>query len=176
MKKIIVSSKNPVKLNSTLEAFKTFFKSDDFEVIGVSAKSDVSDQPMTEDETVFGAKNRMENAFKDNPNADYWVGIEGGVDKIGDEMVTFAWVFIKSKEMIGKARSSTFFLPKKIARLVEEGHELGDADDIVFGKSNSKQQNGAIGLLTGDVITRTSAYTQTIILALIPLKNINLYT
>jgi non-canonical (house-cleaning) NTP pyrophosphatase len=40
--------------------------------------------------------------------------------------------------------------------LVESGKELGDADDIVFGKSNSKQQNGAVGILTHDIITRTA--------------------
>jgi len=64
---------------------------------------------------------------------------------------------------------------EKIARLVEEGKELGDADDIVFGQSKSKQKNGTVGNLTGDVITRSTYYSETVVLALVPFKNPNLY-
>jgi non-canonical (house-cleaning) NTP pyrophosphatase len=48
--------------------------------------------------------------------------------------------------------------------------ELGDADDAVFGRSNSKQANGSIGLLTDDALTRTEYYVQAVIMALIPFK------
>jgi non-canonical (house-cleaning) NTP pyrophosphatase len=53
--------------------------------------------------------------------------------------------------------------------------ELGDADDVVFGRTNSKQENGAVGLLTENVIDRTAYYVQALILALIPFKNSVLY-
>ncbi|MEA2092741.1 MAG: DUF84 family protein, partial [Patescibacteria group bacterium] len=55
------------------------------------------------------------------------------------------------------------------------GKELGEADDIVFQRNNSKQENGAVGILTGDVVDRTKCYTEAVILALIPFKNVNLY-
>ena len=58
----------------------------------------------------------------------------------------------------------------QVRELVEQGLELGDADDLVFGESNSKQQNGAVGLLTDNVETRTSLYEQAVVLALIPFK------
>lgn len=173
--KIIVSSKNPVKVNATLEGFQKVFQKQTFEVEGVSVQSDVSDQPMSEEETFNGALNRAENACKDFPDADFWVGIEGGIEKKGSEMMTFAWVYIKSKELVGKGRSASFFLPPKIVSLINEGKELGDADDIVFGKSNSKQKNGAVGILTGDLITRKSLYIPAVIMALIPFKNGSLY-
>jgi len=70
----------------------------------------------------------------------------------------------------GKARSGSFVLPKQIAALVAEGLELGDADDRVFGQTNSKQKNGSIGLLTGDVITRASYYAPVVSMALIPFR------
>ena len=54
---------------------------------------------------------------------------------------------------------------------MRQGIELGHADDQVFGRSNSKQQNGSVGLLTGDVVDRTAYYVQAVILALIPFKN-----
>jgi non-canonical (house-cleaning) NTP pyrophosphatase len=53
--------------------------------------------------------------------------------------------------------------------------ELGDADDEIFGASNSKQQNGAVGLLTENAVTRTTLYEQAVIMALIPFKNPELY-
>jgi non-canonical (house-cleaning) NTP pyrophosphatase len=52
---------------------------------------------------------------------------------------------------------------------------LGEADDIVFGRSNSKQDNGAVGLLTDNVIDRAQLYEHAMILALIPFKNELLY-
>jgi inosine/xanthosine triphosphatase len=47
-----------------------------------------------------------------------------------------------------KAQSAVCQLPPKVIALVQQGMELGDADDIVFGQTNSKQQMGAMGLLT----------------------------
>jgi non-canonical (house-cleaning) NTP pyrophosphatase len=58
---------------------------------------------------------------------------------------------------------------------VRQGMELGDADDAVFGRSNSKQANGAVGILTGNVIDRAELYEQAVVLALIPFKNPELY-
>ncbi len=46
----------------------------------------------------------------------------------------------------------------------------------LFKKQNSKQQNGAVGLLTNDLITRETLYHQAVILALIPFLNQALYS
>ncbi|MEA2092675.1 MAG: DUF84 family protein, partial [Patescibacteria group bacterium] len=59
-------------------------------------------------------------------------------------------------------------MKKVIIELIKEGKELGEADDIVFQRNNSKQENGAVGILTGDVVDRTKCYTEAVILALIP--------
>ena len=62
-----------------------------------------------------------------------------------------------------------------MADLVRGGLELGEADDLVFRTSNSKRRNGAVGLLTGDVITRAGLYTPAVQLALIPFIRPELY-
>lgn len=172
---VIVTSKNPVKLEATKQAFKQVFGDEEIQFEVVSVPSGVSDQPMSEAETIEGARNRASNAKKQTPDADYWVGIEGGVQTLNNEMLTYAWIYVLGKELEGKARSASFYLPQQIKALVESGKELGDADDIVFGKSNSKQQNGAVGILTHDIITRTALYIPAIVLALIPFKNEELY-
>lgn len=146
-----------------------------FSFAGESFPSGVPDQPLTDAQTLQGALNRADNAFNKYVQADYWVGIEGGVEKINSEMEVFAWVVIKSSLQTGKARTASFFLPTQIAKLVDEGKELGEADDIVFGHTNSKQKMGAVGLLTDNIIDRTKYYTEAVVLALIPFKNFNYY-
>jgi non-canonical (house-cleaning) NTP pyrophosphatase len=60
MKKVIIASRNPVKINATQKAFENVF-SDRFDFEGVSADSLVSDQPMSNKETLEGATNRLKN-------------------------------------------------------------------------------------------------------------------
>jgi inosine/xanthosine triphosphatase len=103
------------------------------------------------------------------------VGVEGGCDMLAGEMVSFAWIVVYSTDRVGSSRTAHFQLPDAVRHLVEAGLELGDADDRVFGKENSKQKNGAVGLLTGDVVTRTTLYEQAVILALIPFRQSDLY-
>ena len=176
MKKVIVASTNPVKNESVQIGFAKMFPDENFDVQGVSAPSDVSDQPMSSDETLIGATNRAENVSKLKTDADYWVGVEGGVEDANEELEVFAWVVVKARDgKVGKGKTGSFFLPQKIAELVRQGMELGEADDIVFGRTNSKQANGAIGILTDDVVTRTTYYVPAVIMALIPFKNETLY-
>ena len=46
MKKVIIASKNPVKINATKTAFEDVF-TDGFEFEGISTDSLVSDQPLS---------------------------------------------------------------------------------------------------------------------------------
>ena len=175
-KKIVLASKNPVKMRAALTGFQKMFPDVPFEIEGVSVASGVSDQPMSDIETLHGARRRVENAQTEYPDADFWIGIEGGIEEKHHEMEAFAWIVVHDKDGgVGKGRTGSFFLPPQVAALVREGKELGDADDIVFGKTNSKQENGAVGLLTDNVIHRAGYYTETVVLALIPFKNRHLY-
>jgi inosine/xanthosine triphosphatase len=176
MKKVIVASTNPVKIEAAQIGFDRMFPDESFDVQGASAPSEVSAQPMSSDETLLGATNRAENASKFVTDADYWIGIEGGIENVNEELEVFAWVVVKAANgKIGKGKTGSFFLPQKIAELVRQGVELGEADDIVFGRKNSKQANGAIGILTDDALTRTTYYEPAVIMALIPFKNLTLY-
>jgi non-canonical (house-cleaning) NTP pyrophosphatase len=90
-------------------------------------------------------------------------------------MLAFAWIVVRSRDRLSKGRSGAFCLPPAIADLVRQGKELGEADDVIFGQSNSKQAAGAVGLLTNNVIDRAGLYEHAMILALIPFKNEALY-
>jgi inosine/xanthosine triphosphatase len=175
LKKVVVASLNPVKRNAALAGLQRMFPAGKFSVEVVSVPSGVADQPMSDSETLEGALNRVNNARESMPEADFWIGIEGGVAYIGGELTAFAWVVVRSKELLGKARSGAFFLPQAVTELVEQGIELGTADDMVFQKTNSKQQGGAIGILTANALDRQQLYEQAVMLALVPFKNEQLY-
>ena len=174
MTKIIIASTNPVKIEAVEDAFDKVFSKDKFEIEGVDVESNVSDQPMSDSETHQGALNRANNAREQHPEADFWVGIEGGVEATETTMDAFAWVVVLSENNAGQSRTATFTLPDEIVELVRDGVELGEADDRVFNRQNSKKKNGAVGILTEDLIDRTSYYEHAVILALIPFLNTKL--
>lgn len=174
MIKVLVASKNPVKISAVEEGLSALMN-ENLELKGVSVESGVSDQPMSDKETMCGAANRVENAKAQFPGFDFYVGVEGGVEDSPLGLMAFAWIVISGNGTTGQARTAGFFLPPKVAQLVHEGYELGDADDIVFSKQNSKQQNGAVGLLTRDSITRKTLYLPAVQMAFIPFLNPDLY-
>jgi inosine/xanthosine triphosphatase len=174
MIKIAVASRNPVKMDTVKDALSVFL-SEEVVLTGFAVESGVSDQPMSDAETLKGAKNRVENLRNQYSGYDFYVGIEGGVENSVTGLMAFAWIVISNGVTTGMARTAGFFLPPKVAELVHQGFELGDADDMVFAKQNSKQQNGAVGLLTNDAITRKSLYQPAVQMAFIPFLNPELY-
>jgi inosine/xanthosine triphosphatase len=172
---IVVASRNPVKLRATADGFRKLFPEHPFRLEAVSVASGVGHQPRSDEETLRGAEARAAGAARERPEADFWVGIEGGVSERGAEMMAFAWIVVRSPTRCGRSRTGTFTLPPKVAALVREGHELGAADDLVFGRTNSKRSDGAVGLLTGNVINRARYYEQSVILALVPFRNAGMY-
>lgn len=175
MKKIVVASKNPVKVNATRKAFEQVFPMETFEVIGVQVPSFVSDQPMSDKETLEGAVNRAENAKLSNKTADFWIGIEGGIVTNGIDMDAFGWMVVLTENRVSQTRSCTFPLPPYVAKAVLAGKELGHVNDEFFKMYNSKQGGGAVGSLTDNLVTRMDLYVQPLILALIPFSQPDLY-
>ena len=174
--KVLVSSNNPVKLEAVRLGFERVFPNRAFEIIPITVVSGVSDQPMTDAETLQGAKNRAKAARAARPEADFWAGLEGGAEAYDGRLSTFAWIYIIRPGGLGKCRTATHELPDEIGRLVARGMELGDADDFFYQTKNSKQLNGSVGLLTNDLFNRTSLYVEAVMLALIPFKNPQFYS
>ncbi|WP_047045651.1 inosine/xanthosine triphosphatase [Vibrio mexicanus] len=166
-KRVIIASLNPAKINAVKSAFQSVFPGQVFSFEGVSVPSGVADQPMTNDETYQGALNRVRNAKQNEPTADYYVGLEAGIE----ENVTFAWMVIESETHRGQSRSASLMLPPQVIKKLAHANELGDVMDEVFGTDNIKQKGGAISLLTQNQLTRSSVYHQALILALIPFSN-----
>jgi inosine/xanthosine triphosphatase len=170
--KVVVASHNPAKIRAVNDAFALQFSDETVELIPLSVDSGVSDQPMSDEETRHGARNRAHNACQLQPDADFWVGLEGGIETIDSQLMAFAWMTILGAgHQIGEARTVTLPLPPAVKTLVDQGLELGDANDQVFSTVNSKQQGGAFGLLTNGLYTREGVYTEALVIALVPFVN-----
>lgn len=167
MKKVIIASLNPAKIKAVQSAFSAVFPELDFCYQGVSVASDVADQPMSNKETKLGAENRVRNAQQAVTDADFYVGLEAGIE--GN--ATFAWMIIESNGLKGESRSASLLLPPIVIDKIHLGKELGDVMDEVYSTNNIKQKGGAIALLTNHQLTRSSVYHQALILALIPFTN-----
>jgi inosine/xanthosine triphosphatase len=153
-------------------------------VIGFNVPSSVPDQPFGDEETKLGAKNRAERAWiayqevNEGSKPDYSLGMEGGLvrselDELGMECL--AWIAVYNGEKFGFAKTASFELPRNMSRLINDGMELGAADDVIFKSTNSKQSVGTVGHLTNNVISRSLYYEQAVILAFIPFNWPELY-
>lgn len=170
--KIVVASNNPIKIGATEQAFCAQFSGQRIETISVDVDSGAGDQPTSDIATRQGARRRAENAQAVEPRADFWVGLEGGIELIDEQLMAFAWIAIRGANGgFSEARTTTLPLPPAVRELVDVGMELGKANDRVFATLNSKHGGGAFGLLSEGRYTRESIYAQTLTIALIPFVN-----
>jgi inosine/xanthosine triphosphatase len=137
----------------------------------VETPSGVSAQPVGDSETQRGALNRARVALS-LVEADFGVGLEGGVAEIDGVMYAMAWCAVVARDgRVGLASTGRCPLPEAVAALVRQGMELGPADDVVFGSQDSRLREGAVGLLTRGHIDRARFYAPAVTMALAPFLN-----
>lgn len=165
---VAVGSRNPVKLACVRAAVAQYWPGAQME--GVSVESGVAHQPRTAAEAFLGASNRARHALAAMPEATHGVGLEGGTIEDEHGMWAYAWIVIIGRDgRIGKGQTGRYLLPEGVARLIrEEGMELGEADDRFFGRTNSKHNEGAVGILSAGRLDRAQLYQQAVTMALIP--------
>lgn len=163
---IAVGSTNPVKINAVRQAFKKVWPAERWRVKGIIVPSGVSDQPLTDAESITGARCRAQLACR-KLNAGYGVGLEGGVQKVGDHWFDCGWIVVYRQDGIeGIGSTARMIVPPRMMQMIEKGNELGTVVDHFFGTQNAKQANGHFGLMTNNAITRTSGYVDGVIMAL----------
>ena len=185
---LAVGSRNPVKKEAAetglLNALRRFPPLAGWQIelqcSAYDVVSEVSEQPVGDNETRLGACNRAKHAYvafkaEHGRAANYSIGLEGGVYDDGNEMLCGAWMAVFDGTTWGCSKSAVFVLPNKISALVRGGMELGAADDFFFGSVNSKQKGGTVGKLTRGGITRVAYYVPAVELACVPLLWPDLY-
>lgn len=155
---VAVGSLNPIKVGAVRAVLERCTGA--VEIRGVAVGSGVPDQPWGDAQTQSGALTRARAALALSTDADLGIGIEGGVVRESDGTVrTCAWAAIVDRAGVTSLGGSLAMpLPPGVVALLEAGVELGHAMDVVAGTTNVKQGRGAVGILTGGLLTRQAAY------------------
>lgn len=156
MLRVAVGSRNPVKIAAVSQVVRHWHA--DAEVMGAAVPSGVPDQPWGDAETIRGACNRA-RAAQVALDADFGVGVEGGVVEDGAALRTCAWAAVATRDgRVFTGGSLSMPLPDRVAARVRAGEELGLAMDTVCGVIGTKHGAGAVGILTGGLVDRQRAY------------------
>ncbi len=171
---VAVGSKNPTKIGSVQDIFRIHFPNS--QIKGITVDSEVSDQPLTDEEMYQGALNRARKALKLIKNADYGVGIEGGLHKR-----SYGWfehslvVIVNQQGRIGVGASGGLVLPEKVIVRIHQGETLEQAIDALFGTKKIGEGIGMFGIMTNEVVTRRSGVSHGVAFALAPFLHPDIY-
>jgi inosine/xanthosine triphosphatase len=162
--KVAIGSINPTKVEAARRAVSQVWP--EAEVIPVAVASGVSEQPMSDEETIQGAINRA-RAARAAVDAEIGMGVEGGVEETAFGMFVGGWAAVVHRDgRTGIGAGGRLQLPDQVARQIRNGGELGPAMDRLSGLQNVKHHQGAIGIFTGGLVTRTEALERSLVYAL----------
>ena len=164
---VVAATTNPAKIKAIQQAFADTFGAEQCRIESVDVASGVSLQPIGNVETRTGARQRVMEARQVRPEADFWVGVEAGIE----ENMTFAWMVVENPHTRGESRSASLMLPETILQGIRAGSELGNEMAALTGNSDVKRQGGAIGVFTNGRLSRSSVYYPALLLALVPFHN-----
>ncbi|MFX1300071.1 MAG: inosine/xanthosine triphosphatase [Promethearchaeota archaeon] len=163
--RVAVGSKNPVKLEAVNQAFVLYF--DEIEIVPVSVDSGVQPFPMSLQETLSGAQTRAQKAWEAVPSIDYAVGIEAGVFSIETYYLVQGFAAIRKDDEMGVGCSVAFEVsPNLVAKIDPSSDRSKLTIEQLLGRSNIFQQEGVVGVLTQNQLTRTQILRDAVICAL----------
>jgi inosine/xanthosine triphosphatase len=166
---IAIGSTNPVKIAAVEEAARYYWV--DASCRAIEVDTGVSAMPMSDEETVLGARNRAEHA-RDCLGADIGIGLEGGAMETPWGLFLTNWVVaIGAGGKIGYGSSTRMRLPNEVAEALRCGAELGPTMDRITGRVKSNHSNGAIGHFTHDLVLRKDAFLHAVAYALVIFVN-----
>src|SRR5690606_13762797 len=104
-----------------------------------------------------GAINRARAALVAG-SAHIGMGVEGGVQETSHGMFVGAWAaVVDGAGRLGIGAGGRILLPESIAERIRAGRELGPEMDQFSGLENVRQHQGAIGILTNGLLSRSEA-------------------
>ena len=157
----------------------------DANVVARSVKTDAPAMPLTDWELMSGARQRAlavrEILIEQNLGADLYVGLEGGFHSISveGEWHTFlrGWAFVTDGQRGCFGMSPSIEVPAAIVKDVISGkRELGLVIDEVAGARDVRSRQGAWGVLSRDLMTRSMSFESALIAAFAPFYNSALYS
>lgn len=154
-------------------------------LIARPVETNVPAMPMNDWELMQGARERA-LAVRDllrsqRRDADIFVGLEGGFHSISlaGEWHTFlrGWAYATDGESEAFGGTPSISVPASLAKKVIEGRtELGVVIDEVAGLKDVRSRQGAWGILSRDLVTRSMTFEVALVAAFAPFYNKAMYS
>ena len=186
--KIAIGSNRAAKVNAVVDCAARISAIDDAwlkaEIIARPVKITAPAMPLTDEEMMAGARERAEavriTLEAEGIQADLYVGIEGGLHTMnlnGEELAFLrGWVYATDGRRGFFGASPSVLVPDVLARrVVNEGVELGDIIDEFAGQADVRSRQGAWGIFSRDLLTRSMSFEAALIAAFAPFYNVQLY-
>lgn len=141
--------------------------------------------PLTDWQLMEGARERAlaarDSLRSRRLEADIYVGLEGGFHSISiaGEWHTFlrGWAYATDGERSAFGAAPSISVPEEIVKSVVQGRrELGTVIDEVTGGRDIRSKQGAWGVLSRDLITRSMSFELALIAAFAPFYNPKFYS
>jgi len=170
-----------------------------FAVLGFAVDSGVGHTPFSSTESMRGARQRTEALIRMTSGKDeiyqYFVGLEGGLEVMepnhrhegkgenadaagngGRRVFLESWAYVSDGSRGHFGRSGGIELPPALAHeVLDNGVELADAIDKFAGVAGIRDNQGAWGVLSNNLITRREAFRVALVTAFAPFYNVNLF-
>ena len=166
-----IGTKNKCKINALTETIKDYEFIKNSTINSYQTDSGVPEQPMSLEETIYGAKNRSLNCFN---NCKYSFGIESGIFNIdNNNYMDICACSIYDGNEFHMGLSQSFVIPRKTMNFVLKGQDLtlASVNSKLTHKLNLGEEEGIIGILTKGRINRQEYTKSAIQMALINLEN-----
>jgi len=186
--RILVGSTRRPKLAAVEAAIHDFGSvlapASQFVVTGADVKSGVGHTPASRSELMQGARQRVEAlvrlAREKSEAAHYFVGLEGGLDTVEEQgqrrVFLESWAYVSDGRNGHYGRSGSVEIPDALAReVLENGVELSVAIDRFAGAVGIRDNQGAWGVLSSGLISRTEAFRVAVVAAFAPFYNSKMY-
>ena len=153
-------------------------------VVARKVQTDAPAMPLNDWQLMRGARLRAvavrDMLVEQKLDADLYVGLEGGFHSIQleGEWHTFlrGWAFVTDGQRGSFGMSPSIAVPDPIVESVVKGkRELGEVIDEVAGMRDVRSRQGAWGVLSRDLLTRSMSFEAALIAAFAPFYNSSLY-
>lgn len=157
----------------------------DASLIARPVETNVPAMPLNDWELMQGARERAlavrDLLRKQRRHADIFVGMEGGFHSISlaGEWHTFlrGWAYATDGQIEAFGATPSISVPASLAKKVIEGRrELGLVIDEVAGIQDVRSRQGAWGILSRDLVTRSMSFEVALIAAFAPFYNKEMYS
>ena len=154
------------------------------ELVARPVETSAPAMPLTDSQLMRGARERAEAVrellLQEQQPAHLYIGLEGGFHSMTFEGArhTFlrGWAYATDGERGSFGAAPSVSVPAKIVRAVEgSGRELGEVMDELAHERDVRSRQGAWGILSRDLFSRSMSFEVALVAALAPFYNAQLY-